>query len=137
MLQRSQTLWILLAVIAAVCSFEFPFAVAKSPEGAGGIQHVDAGSSILLILLTAISVSLSSFTMLSYNNLVRQKTLCWLGIFLAVAICLAFVKEWRNVPQASLTMTSILPVIPPISLWLAWMGIDRDQKMLKKLSKKI
>ncbi len=137
MLQRPQTFWILLAVIAAVCSFEFPIATSKSITGDGEIVHVDAGSSILLILLTAFLVALSSFTMLSYNNLIRQKTLCWLGIFFAVATCLAFVREWRNIPKATLTMTSILPVIPPISLWLAWLGIDRDQKMLKKLSKKI
>lgn len=137
MLQRPQTLWILLAVVAAVCSFEFPFAVVRAAEQGLSPIHVDAGISTALILLTAVSVFLSGIIMMTYTNLVRQKTLCWLGIMLGVSILLLFLREWRNQPQAELSLTCILPLINPISLWLAWMSMDRDQKTLKKLSKKV
>ena len=84
MLQRTQTLWILLSIIVAVCSIDNPFAVAKATQEGGATIQIDAGSSLLLITLTALSVALSGFTIMSYSNLVRQKTLCWLGIMLSI-----------------------------------------------------
>jgi protein-S-isoprenylcysteine O-methyltransferase Ste14 len=136
MLQRPQTLWILLSVITAVSSFEFPFASFPAGSLPNESSQIDAGSSMLLILLTSLSVALSGYTILSYANLVRQKTLCWIGIILNVALLMSFLREWRNVPQAQLTVTSSLPAINPIFLLLAWYGIDKDQKMLKKLGKR-
>jgi hypothetical protein len=98
--------------------------------------HIDAGSSLLLIVLTCASVALSGYTILSYDNLIKQKTLCWIGIFLSVIICLRFISEWRAADQPTLSLTCLLPAVSPLSLWLAWLGVDRDQKMLKKLSKR-
>jgi len=136
MLNRSQTLWILLSVLAAVFSFEFPFATAVSVTDSMTEVHIDAGASTLLILLTGISVALSAFTMVQYENLIRQKTLCWLGILLSTIIFLVFLKEWKNLPKAKLELTCILPALPPVFLWLAWLGIKRDQRWLKKISQK-
>ena len=136
MLQRPQTLWILIAIIAVVCSFDNPFAVVNIDGDKKNLAEIDAGSTILLILMSSLSVALSSFAILSYNNLIRQKTLCWIGIMVSVVICLIFLRQWQELPDSELTLTSILPFLNPISLWLAWMGIDKDQKMLKKLSSK-
>jgi len=52
MLQRPQTLWITLAIILAVLMFEFPFAIGNLKTEYGQTNHLDAGSSMLLILLT-------------------------------------------------------------------------------------
>lgn len=136
MLYRSQTLWILLSVLAAVFSFEFPFATAVSVTDSIAQVQIDAGSSTLLIILTVISVVLLAFTMVQYENLIRQKTLCWLGILLSTVIFLVFLKEWKNLPKAKLELTCILPALPPVFLWLAWQGIKRDRELLKKISKK-
>jgi len=135
-MQRPQTLWILLSVITAVSGFEFPFASFSPGSLPNESGSIDAGSSMLLILLTSLSVALSGYTILSYTNLVRQKTLCWIGIILSVALLMSFLREWRNVPQAHLTLTSLLPAINTIFLLLAWFGIDKDQKLLKILGKR-
>ena len=91
---------------------------------------------MLLIALTTLSVILSGYTILSYSNLVKQKTLCWIDIMLNVALLMAYLKEWRSVPQAALTLTSLLPVVSALFLLLAWYGMNKDQKMLKKLGKR-
>ena len=135
MLQRPQSLWITLAIVLAVSMFEFPFAVAKSVTETDQAANLDAGSSILLILLTLLSVVLSGFTILSYTNLKKQKSFCWMGILLGVVLCLAYLREWNTMTEARLTLTSIIPVCIPVSLWLAWLGIDRDQKMIRKLGR--
>ena len=135
MLQRPQTLWITLAIVLAVSMFEFPFATGKFLTGSDQASHLDAGSSMMLILLTLLSVLLSGATILSYSNLRKQKTFCWIGIMLSVVLCLTYLREWKSMSDARLTLTSIIPPCIPISLWLAWLGMDRDLKMIRKMGR--
>lgn len=135
MLQRPQTLWIVLSILAAVCTFEFPFALVQNGTTPDHLPHIDAVSSPLLIILTLLSVLLSGITIMSYTNLTKQKSFCWIGILIGVLLCLVYLREWKSLPGSTLTLTSILPAIIPISLWLAWMGMDRDQKLIRKLGR--
>lgn len=135
MLQRPQTFWILLAIISAVSAFELPFAISMDPSGNGVAQQLDAGSSVLSIMVSLASVALSGFTLMLYSNLKRQKFYCWIGILLGVVLCLSFLREWRQSPESSLTLTSILPAMVPCCLWLAWSGMDHDQKLIRKMSR--
>jgi hypothetical protein len=133
MLQRPQTLWISIAIILAVLMFEFPFATGKFLDEPAQLVNLDAGSSMLLIVVTLLSVILSGATILSYTNLKKQKSFCWIGILISVVLCLIYLREWKAMTEASLTLTSIIPICIPISLWLAWLGIHRDLKLIRKM----
>ena len=135
MLQRPQTLWITLAIILAVLMFEFPFATGKILDEPGQIVNLDAGSSMLLIVVTLLSVILSGATILSYTNLRKQKSFCWIGILISVVLCLIYLREWNSMQEATLTMTSVIPMAIPICLLLAWLGMDRDQKLIRKMGR--
>lgn len=135
MLQRPQTLWIVLSILAAVSTFEFPFALVQNGTTPDQLPNIDAGSSPLLIILTLLSVLLSGITVMSYSNLTKQKSFCWIGIMLGVILCLVYLREWKSQAATTLTSTSILPLIIPISLWLAWIGMNRDQKLIRKLGR--
>jgi len=135
MLQRPQTLWITLAIILAVLMFEFPFATGKILDEPGQIVNLDAGSSMLLIVVTLLSVILSGATILSYTNLKKQKSFCWIGILISVVLCLIYLREWNSMQEATLTMTSVIPMAIPICLLLAWLGMDRDQKLIRKMGR--
>lgn len=135
MLNRPQSYWIVLAILAAVLTFEFPFALVQGISTPDNLTHIDAGSSLLLIILTLLSVMLSGITIISHSNLAKQKSYCWIGILVGVILCLVYLREWKSIGDSTLTSTSILPLIIPISLWLAWIGIDRDQKLIRKLGR--
>ena len=135
MLQRPQTLWISIAIILAVLMFEFPFATGKFLDEPAQLVNLDAGSSMLLIVVTLLSVILSGATILSYTNLKKQKSFCWIGILISVVLCLIYLREWNSMQEATLTMTSVIPMAIPICLLLAWLGMDRDQKLIRKMGR--
>lgn len=135
MLNRPQTYWIVLAILAAVLTFEFPVANATGVLIPDQLTHIDAVSSLLLIILTLFSVLLSGITAMSYPNLTKQKSFCWIGILLGVIICLVYLREWKSVAGSTLTSTAAIPLIIPTSLWLAWWGINRDQKLIRKMGR--
>lgn len=135
MLQRIQTLWISFAIIAAVLSFEFPFAIATSRQGFEDSNRLDAGSSVLLIFLTLLSVVVSGATILSFANLKRQKKFCWLGILVGVLLSMVYLSDWKDMSNGDLVLTSLIPICIPFCLWLAWLGISKDLKMIRKIGR--
>lgn len=135
MIQRPQNLWILLAIVAAVCTFEFPIAIGVSEEQTNVGTLLDAGSSTLLIVMTLFTVLLLGLAVLAYSNLNRQKSICWLGILMGVVLCFCYISEWRNLQYPQLSLSCFLPALIPVSLLLAWMGIKRDQQFLSKRSR--
>lgn len=106
-----------------------------NPSGIGAATQLDAGTSLLIMIISLVSVSFSGFTLMQYADLKRQKLYCWIGMMMGVVLCLSFLREWRQSPESSLTLTCILPALVPLSLWLAWLGIDHDEKMIRKMSR--
>ncbi|HEY6063969.1 MAG TPA: DUF4293 family protein, partial [Chitinophagaceae bacterium] len=61
MIQRQQTLWLLLALVAALLSFMFPFVVGdEMQKNLSSRKVVDAGSNFFLLVLTGASLILST-----------------------------------------------------------------------------
>ena len=63
MIQRQQTLWLLLATVAALLCFMFPFATGKIMEkGILADKELKADSNFLLLVCTGASLVLSTAT---------------------------------------------------------------------------
>ncbi len=138
MIQRQQTLWLLLAIAAAIACFMFPFVVGES-SGADGNTPVratiDAGSSFLLLLCTGASLVLSALTIFLYKNRQQQTWLCLGGILLTLVIFLLFIREMNKLSKPVLALSAVLPLIMLISYFLALRGIRKDEKLVKSLDK--
>ena len=62
MIQRQQTLWLILATLAALFCFMFPFATGKGLEkGLVADKEIKAGSDFLLLIATGASLILFNF----------------------------------------------------------------------------
>jgi hypothetical protein len=81
MIQRPQTLWLLLSVIASGLSFLFPFATGWTiPPDATPIKvQVDAGYQLYLTILTLLLIVLGLVTIFLFGNRTRQQWYCLLG----------------------------------------------------------
>lgn len=51
---------------------------------------------------------------------------------LGVVLCFCYLSEWRNMGYPKLVLSGFLPALIPVSLWLAWTRIKRDQQFLSK-----
>ena len=105
MLFRPQTYWILFSIVAGVLTFEFPVASESALTGSTSELHLDAASSVLLMLLTLLLIIVSGITITVYANLNRQKSVCRIGIVLGVVLCFCYLSEWRNMGYPKLVLS--------------------------------
>ena len=113
MIQRQQTLWLLLSTAAAIFSFMFPFVVGdemqqNSPSPVRTV--IDAGSNFFLLLLTGGSLILSTVIIFLFKNRKQQIWLCLLGILVAGLLIFLYVLEMNKLIKPIPALTSVLPL---------------------------
>jgi hypothetical protein len=147
MLQRKQTLWMLLALICAALTFKFPFYFGNMKVGLNGIAPlevkalptfgagaVSAGSGSVLILIVTV-ILIAGIIINIFNFKGRRKQL-WITIGLIVLSLLnIFLYWWKSgVPpfeSGSYSVGMILSLAVPVLLFLAARGIRKDEKLVK------
>lgn len=134
MIQRSQTLWLLLAVMAALLSFFFPFAIGAGnmADAASGRVQVDATYSFYLSILTVALMVLGFVIIFLYRDRHKQQWYCLLAMLLtalqgALYIRILFYELKEHIPA----LTSLLAVAQFFGFLMAWRGIRRDQKLIE------
>ena len=132
MIQRSQTLWLLLAAIAGGLSFSFPFVVGQELIENNPVQVVvDAGSSMFLLLLTGALILLAVITIFLFNNRKRQGWFSVLGIILSALLLVLYILEMQKLVHPVAALTSLFPVLILAGFIMAWIGIRRDENLVK------
>lgn len=134
MIQRQQTLWLLLATICAFLTFRFPFFTGNLIENPAEKVIVDGGKSLFLILATGASLIISFVTIFFFKDRPMQVKLCWLGILVSLLILLFYYLEIKKL-TGTLALYSVFAFIIPIAYFMAFRGIRRDQKLVKSLDK--
>ena len=138
MIQRQQTLWLLLATAAAILSFMFPFVT--------GIEMVDktamekpaeivAGSNFFVLLLTIASAAISTITIFLFKNRKQQLWLCLLGIIIAVGIIALYIIQMNKLTHSTIALFAVLPFTILAGYLLAFRNIRKDEKLIKSLDK--
>jgi uncharacterized protein YacL len=138
MIQRQQTLWLLLATFAAIGSFMFPFVVGDEIRADNPMPvraTIDAGSSFLLLLATGASLVISSVTIFLYKNRSQQVWLCAGGIVISLLLLFLYIKEMNKLRETVLALSAVLPVVILFSYIMALRGIRKDDKLVKSLDK--
>ena len=96
MIQRKQTLWLLLATAAAVLTFMFPFATGEELVEKTAMKQnteITAGSSFFTLLLTIASVGISAIAIFMFKDRKLQMRLSLLGLLLAAGIFVLYILE--------------------------------------------
>jgi len=136
MIQRQQTLWLLLAILAALLCFMFPFVTGKVLEkGVEVDKTVKAGSGFLLLLFTGASLLLSGAIIFFYKDRKLQIKLCLLGLLLSVVVVILYISEMNKLTKSTLALFSVLPFIIVASYFMAFRNIRKDEKLVKSLDK--
>lgn len=136
MIQRQQTLWLLLATAAGILSFMFPFAVGDKMEK-DLLNHyiLDAGSQFFLLILSGASLLLSTFIIFLYRNRKQQVQLCWLGLVISIGLLALYIVELKKMAHYTLALSAVFPPLIIIGYFMAMRGIRKDEKLVKSLDK--
>ena len=125
MIQRIQSIWLLLAAAAAFASFKFPYYSGTNAKGIADYQ-LNATENFLLIVATGIIGVMALFLVFLYKN----RTL--LGIILEALLIFLYYREVRTFSTGTLALTSILQTIVIVGFFMAARAINKDEKMVKE-----
>ena len=136
MLQRQQTLWLLLATLAALLCFMFPFVTGKGMEkGVEVDKIIKAGSGFLLLIFTGASLILSGALIFLYKDRKLQMKLCLLGLLISVVIVILYIAEMNKLTNSTLALFCLLPFAIAVGYFMAFRNIRKDERLVKSLDK--
>lgn len=138
MIQRLQSVWLLLAAGAAFASLQFPFYTGYlTDDQVKSLKYLTAQSNLLLLILTA-GVGLASLVAIFlYKNRKQQSRLTLIALLVSIAnLVIYFLQVQKFVPgQGNYSLSAIFAIITPIFLILAMRGIRKDEKLVKSLDR--
>ncbi len=134
MIQRIQTIWLLLAITAGVLSIKFPFYTGQLAT-TNVFLKLTAAENIPILLLTVLSVVTSAISIFLFKNRKKQTTICFLNLLLSIIIIVLYILQVKKFTTGSYSLTSLLAFSIPIWLILALAGIRKDEKIIRSLDR--
>lgn len=136
MIQRIQSLWLLLAAVFAAVTFKFPFYsgdwlkdIIPSPI------PLNAETTIWLSILTVLTGAVAFVTIFLFDNRKLQLKLCYLGIFLSVVLIVVYFLEMANFASGSIALWCVFHFAILTCYILATRGIWKDEKLIKSMDR--
>jgi len=131
MIQRIQSIWLLLAAACAFAGFKFSFYSGNKLNDTL-LHELNATSSFLLMLSTILVGGLALVTIFLFKQRSVQRWLCVLGILLEALLIFLYYREITVYTQGTYSLTAILQGIVLAGFILAIAGINKDSKIIKE-----
>jgi hypothetical protein len=131
MIQRIQSLWLLLAATCAFAGFKFSFYTGTKLNDIL-FHELNAASSFVLMAGTIAVGTLALITIFLFKNRTLQLRLCVLGILLEAILIFLYYRETTTFTKGTFSLTAVLQIIIVLAFVLAARGINKDEKLLRE-----
>ena len=140
MIQRIQTLWLLLAAVAAFLTLKLYFYTGNIIQEGMAIKQfsaLTAQTSTLLLILSVATGLLSLISIFLFKDRKLQIKLVFAAFCLSIIDLILFYMQTKKfVPgEGNYGISALVALAIPILLVLALRGIYRDQKLVKSLDR--
>ncbi|MGZ5220750.1 MAG: DUF4293 domain-containing protein [Chitinophagaceae bacterium] len=136
MIQRQQSLWLLLAAVASFLSFKFPFYTGNIVENnLSRFEELEGGSNFFLLLLTGLSVLISLIAIFLYKDRKTQFKLTIGGIVMAIVLLILYFSQIKKFSSGNFALTAVFAFAILVGYLMAARGIWKDEKLVKSLDK--
>lgn len=140
MIQRVQTLWMLLAVIAVFLTFQFSFysgslALVTDQTGVlagGNYGEVFATQNFFILFLTSALGTGILINIFLYKHRKIQTRILLAGIIVECLIIFLYMKQTNNFSTGNFSLWSALHPFIIFFLFMAMRGIYKDGKLIKE-----
>jgi len=132
---RIQSLWLLLAGLAAAALFFFP--VFQGTLATGELKKMMIGSQLLMMIVAAVLAIVPLVIIFMFKNRNNQKWLIWLIVSLNLvflALILIRTNDFKgsyDFKSTTYHVGAIMPVLAIIFLFMARTGIRADEKLIR------
>lgn len=147
MIQRIQTLFLLIAAVLSALVVFIPLSTMNIPDGdivklySTGLKNINTGEILFraypILVLGIVTSLLSIITIFLYQNRILQMRLCVYNILLLLGLTGMFIYYYFYIRNSfdfrghSFSITLIIPVVNIILIFQAFRAIRRDDLMVK------
>lgn len=136
MIQRQQSLWLLLAAVSSFLSFKFPFYTGNILENnMSRFEELEGGSNFFLLVVTGISILISVIAIFMYKDRKTQFKLAIGGILITVILLVLYFSQVKKFATGNFALTAVFLLAILIGYIMAARGIWKDEKLVKSLDK--
>jgi hypothetical protein len=139
MIQRLQSIWLLLAAAAAFCSLRFSFYSGNmiAENQTKSWVSLTAQSHLLLLILSAGVGIASLIAIFLYKSRKMQLRIVLAALLVSIInLVLFFMQTQKFVPgEGNFDLTAVFAIFVPVLLFFAIRGIRRDEKLVKSLDR--
>lgn len=138
MIQRIQSIWLLLAAACAFLSFKFSFYSGNvvGDDMASKFVELNASTDLIITILTAILGVGSLIGIFMFKNRKRQLMITIICLIISLGILTLYItQQVKKYSEGNYDLTSVIYFAIPIFLTLAIVGIKKDEKLIKSLDR--
>lgn len=142
MIQRIQTIWLLLAMACSVMLLYFPVWKIGGGSVATGMDEVGAGTHFYLLGFAPVLFITHAIAVYSFRNRKKQLRICNINILLFVVYLLAAIIILQVENQiftffnpSNFRIGFLLPLIGIFMNWLAKKGIRKDEELIRSMDR--
>lgn len=137
MIQRMQSLWLLLSAACALLTYRFPFYNGNTLDQNNQLQPARfiASFDLLTTILTAVIIAVCLVTIFLFKNRKFQLRLTILTLVISILNLVVYFNKLNKFVHGELSLSCIFAFLIPIFLFLAARGIWKDQKLIKSLDR--
>lgn len=137
MIQRLQSIWLLLAAAFDAVTFRFPFYSGDwlKDNFPDKVVDLNAQTNIWLTILTVMTGALAFVTIFLFDNRKLQLRLTYLGIFMSVILLVLYFVEMGSFVHGTVALWCIFYFAILGCLILAARGITKDEKLIKSMDR--
>jgi hypothetical protein len=129
MIQRIQTIWLLLAAILGFTSLKTAFFIGSiTTEPA---NHLTGMSNVWLMISTIVGATVATLSIFLYKNRPLQLKLVLLALGISLLTIGLYYLEINKYAVGGLALWCVVVIAIPVVLILATIGIYKDEQLVK------
>jgi uncharacterized membrane protein len=133
MIQRIQTVWLLLAALCIFLTMQFSTYVGAHADS---VIHLLKGTeNSLIVIITSMVGVVSLISIFFFKNRKLQLRIVLIALFLEFILAFLYYKEIAKLVSGTFSIAALLHVGVVVFLLLALRGITSDDKLIKDSSR--
>lgn len=130
MIQRIQSVWLLIASIVTFLTLKLSFySGTYLPDN---LYHQLNGTENMTLMIPTIGLGVVTLiTIFLFKNRITQLWLCIVAIVLDVLLIFLYFRTIKDFTRGDYAFTAVLHIIIIVALVLAARGINKDEKLIK------
>ena len=138
MIQRIQTIWLLLAAACAFVTIRLSFYSGHKINDPQKIYTVLNATTNMLLLIPTVALGIVALVLIFfYKDRKMQMRITFVALLVSLLNIFLYYNETKKfiAAESSLDLTCIFVFVIPILLFLAFRGIYKDQKLIKSMDR--